>query len=87
MELPLSWISLDLMQKWGLDHQTLFTIAQNNTMKRFPISICRMETMLYEFFQQTDHESSLDDIMQTGMKIFGGIERFGQKVAKVIPMF
>lgn len=72
-------ISLDLMQKWGLDHQTLFTIAQNNTMKRFPISICRMETMLYEFFQQTDHESSLDDIMQTGDENIWGNRAFWAK--------
>lgn len=48
-------------------------------MKRFPISICRMETMLYEFFQQTDHESSLDDIMQTGDENIWGNRAFWAK--------
>lgn len=72
-------ISLDLMQEWGLDHQRLFTIAQDNTMRLFPISMCRMETMLYEYFQQTEQERSLDDLMQTGDENIWGNRAFWAK--------
>ncbi|MCH5266754.1 MAG: hypothetical protein J1E62_00305 [Lachnospiraceae bacterium] len=44
-------VSDALMEEWGLDHKSLFALAQENTMRKFPIRLRTLEQMLTELLE------------------------------------
>lgn len=50
-----------LMNEWGLNHKTLFTLAQKNTMRLFPMRICSMENMLMELLDRNGEMQGCTD--------------------------
>ena len=71
-------VSDALMKEWGLDNKTLFALAQENSMRKFPIRLCSLEQMLTELLENRGENP------ENIKKITGDMRHDGEKEPYVL---